>query len=147
MKDERIVQTDNKIWGEIGKLAYLLAAVAFFVKIAFLGMKLNDCVVEYTIMIGVPVYQLIRRWQLKLVVYKPVNKKKYWITEVGTILCTVVIYVFFFLGGSKRDLREDVIFLLAFVASLYLVRRFIYCMDRRQAEKLDKECEDPDDLE
>ena len=66
MKDERVMQSTNKIWGEIGRLAYYLAAASFVVKCLFFGFKLEDCILEYVIMIGAPIYQLFRMHQLKL---------------------------------------------------------------------------------
>ena len=49
MKDERVMQSMNKIWGEIGRLTYYLAAASFVVKCLFFGFKLEDCIpVSYT---------------------------------------------------------------------------------------------------
>lgn len=147
MKDERIVQTSNKIWGELGKLVYYFAVAAFLVKNIFLQMKLNDCVVEYTILIGTPVYQLIRSWQLKLTVYKPMDRKKYWITEISVVAATVAIYIVVFLGGSGRAIQENLVTLLAFIAALHLTRSLLYRMDQKRSEKLNKEYEDTEDEE
>lgn len=147
MKDERVIQTSNKIWSELGKLVYYFAAVAFFTKIIFLQMKLDDCVVEYIILIGCPVYQLIRSWQLKLTVYEPVDKKKYWRREIGVIAAAVAIYIMVFLGGSGRAIKENLVMLLAFVAALHLTRSLIFSIDRKRRDKLRKEYEDSEDEE
>ncbi len=147
MKDERIIQTSNKIWGEFGKMVYLFAAAAFFAKVIFLQLKLDDCVVEYIILVGGPVFQLIRSWQLKLTVYKPVDKKKYWIREIGVITATVAIYMFVFLGGSDRAIKENLVTLLAVVVALHLARSLIYRIDKKRTDQLNKEYEDSEDEE
>lgn len=145
MKDERVIQTGHKIWSEIGKIVYWFVAAAFVTKILLLRMNLNDCVVEYVILIGVPVYQLIRCWQLKLRVYKPVSKKKYWIREIRVTAATLAVYIGVFLGGSDQAVKEKGVALLAFAATLLLTRFLIFRMDKKRSDQLDKELEEQED--
>lgn len=147
MKDERVIQTSNKIWSETGKIIFLFAMVAFFTKILFLRMSLADCVVECTILIGTPVYQLIRCWQLKLRVYRPVSRKRFWIREISAATVAVVIYMVVFLGGSAQAIGEKSVTLLVFAVALVLSRLVILHIDKKRSDQLDKELEDPKDGE
>ena len=131
MKDERVMQSMNKIWGEIGRLAYYLAAASFVVKCLFFGFKLEDCILEYVIMIGAPIYQLFRMHQLKLAYNMMTDKRRYWKRE------SVVM-----LTRSELDVKEALISLVAFIVSFQAVRLLIVTREEKRARRLEKEFEE-----
>lgn len=93
MMDERIYQGQRKIWSEMGKAMYYLAVGALLVKCLVLHMGLEDCVTEYLMIVGVPVYHMIRSWQLKLS-FVPTGgerTKRAWLIRFGVL---VVVGIF-----------------------------------------------------
>ena len=78
IKDERIEQARNKIWAEMMQILYFIAVLSFVVKILFLHQSLQDCTLEYVILILTPIYQMIRARQMGVVlnvVAKPNPKR------------------------------------------------------------------------
>ena len=55
IKDERIEQARNKIWAEMMQILYFIAVLSFVVKILFLHQSLQDCTLEYVILILTPI--------------------------------------------------------------------------------------------
>ena len=142
MKDERVMQSTNKIWGEIGRLAYYLAAASFVVKCLFFGFKLEDCILEYVIMIGAPIYQLFRMHQLKLAYSMMTDKRRYWKREAVVMLVVVVVYIVVMLTRSELDVKEALISLVAFIVSFQAVRLLIVTREEKRAKRLEKEFEE-----
>lgn len=142
MKDERVMQSTNKIWGEIGRLTYYLAAASFVVKCLFFGFKLEDCILEYVIMIGAPIYQLFRMHQLKLAYSMMTDKRRYWKREAVVMLVVVVVYIAVMLTRSELDVKEALISLVAFIVSFQAVRLLIVTREEKRAKRLEKEFEE-----
>ena len=142
MKDERVMQSMNKIWGEIGRLTYYLAAASFVVKCLFFGFKLEDCILEYVIMIGAPIYQLFRMHQLKLAYNMMTDKRRYWKREAVVMLVVVVVYIVVMLTRSELDVKEALISLVAFIVSFQAVRLLIVTREEKRAKRLEKEFEE-----
>ncbi len=69
MKDERIKQVHDQIMGELGTTVFFFALAAFLAKILLLHKGLSDCVVEYVIIIGAPLFQAVRCRQMKIAFY------------------------------------------------------------------------------
>ena len=55
IKDERIEQARNKIWAEMMQILYFIAIFSFVVKILFLHQSLQDCTLEYVVLILTPI--------------------------------------------------------------------------------------------
>ena len=64
IKDERIEQARNQIWAEMMQILYFIAILSFVVKILFLHQSLQDCTLEYVVLILTPIYQMIRARQM-----------------------------------------------------------------------------------
>ena len=78
IKDERIEQARNQIWAEMMQILYFIAVLSFVVKILFLQQSLQDCTLEYVVLILTPIYQMIRARQMGVVlnvVAKPNPKR------------------------------------------------------------------------
>lgn len=142
MKDERITQSMNKIWGEIGRLAYYLAVASFVLKCLFLGLDLENLIVEYIIMIGAPVYQFVRIHQLKLAFGGSPKKAGYWKREAIVMAVVVAVYMLVMFTRPNVNVTEAVISLVAFIVSFQLVRLLIVTLEMKRTERLEKEFED-----
>lgn len=142
MKDERVMQSMNKIWGEIGRLAYYLAVASFVAKTLFLGFELEDSILEFVVMIGAPVYQFIRMHQLKLAFSVAVDKRRYWKREAVVMVVVVAVYIMVMFTHSELDVKEALISLAAFMVSFQAVRLLIVTREEKRAKQLEKEFEE-----
>ena len=112
------------------------------VKCLFFGFKLEDCILEYVIMIGAPIYQLFRMHQLKLAYSMMTDKRRYWKREAVVMLVVVVVYIAVMLTRSELDVKEALISLVAFIVSFQAVRLLIVTREEKRAKRLEKEFEE-----
>ncbi|MBS6955570.1 MAG: hypothetical protein KH230_20335 [Enterocloster asparagiformis] len=142
MKDERIMQSMNKIWGEIGRLTYYLAVASFVVKVLIGGFKMENWIVEYVIMIGAPVYQFVRMRQLKLAFGGSLKKRGYWKRELIVMLVVVAVYLLVMFTRTEVNVKEALISLVAFIVSFQAIRALIVTLEGKRTERLEKEFEE-----
>lgn len=141
LRDERIEQARNKIWAEMMQILYFIAILSFVIKILFLHQSLQDCAIEYVIMILTPIYQMVRARQLGVVlnvVAKP-NPKRLVASLVGGM---VAVGICFAMQTEAKQPAEIFTMLGVFVV-VFLVAQFgMYRMGKRRQEKLEKEYDD-----
>ena len=65
--DERILQVKRQIHAEMLLIIYYFIIIAFAIKTLLLHYSLDQCIVEYCIILFVPLYQMVRTRQLKVV--------------------------------------------------------------------------------
>ena len=105
MKDERIKQVHDQIMGEFGTTVFFFALAAFLVKILLLHKGLSDCVVEYVIIIGAPLFQAVRCRQMKIAFYRPGMEKTYWKKALAVLAVVALVYIAY--GQVSRPLRQS----------------------------------------
>ena len=106
IKDERIEQARNQIWAEMMQILYFIAILSFVVKILFLHQSLQDCTLEYVVLILTPIYQMIRARQMGVVlnvVAKP-NPKRLVASLVGGM---VAVGICFAMQTEANSLRKS----------------------------------------
>ena len=138
IKDERIEQARNKIWAEMMQILYFIAVLSFVVKILFLHQSLQDCTLEYVILILTPIYQMIRARQMGVVlnvVAKP-NPKRLVASLVGGM---VAVGICFAMQTEAKQPAEIFTMLGTFVVVFLVVQFGMYRMGKRRQEKLEKE--------
>ena len=136
IKDERIEQARNKIWAEMMQILYFIAIFSFVVKILFLHQSLQDCTLEYVVLILTPIYQMIRARQMGVVlnvVAKP-NPKRLVASLVGGIC--------FAMQTEAKQPAEIFTMLGTFVVVFLVVQFGMYRMGKRRQEKLEKVYDD-----
>ena len=141
MKDERIKQAHDQIMAEFGTAVFFFALAAFLVKILLLHRGLSDCVVEYVIMIGAPLFQAVRCRQMKIAFYRPGMEKTYWKKALAVLAAVAVVYIAYSwasLGGPAKKLLP----LAAFAAAFAAIRFGPILLEKKRAKKLEKEFED-----
>lgn len=145
MVDERIKQGQQKIWSEMGRIMYFLATGSFLLKCLALHKSLEDCIIEFLIIVGVPVYHLIRSWQLKLS-FLPANDGKGRRSQIRTLAfrlaVVAVIFAVYLLQEPQKDWKEVLIYILSFLAAFQACRMFILFIERKRADKLEEEYDD-----
>ena len=137
--DERVLQARRKIGSEMMMLMYYIIVLAFLVKVMGFGMGLEDCITEFIIMIGVPIYQNIRARQMK-VVLSDFNKKASKSSTISAVFAGVVVMLISMwqLEGSI-DKAEAVSSIVSFAVTFALARYGFTYMEKRRAKKLESE--------
>lgn len=142
MVDERLRQGYNKIRSEMAMIIYYAAVISFIVKTTTLGMTIKDTVFEFAVILFFPIYQLIRTRQLGLEI--PFNKKRNTKSRIVIIavICAVVGAIVFFMNKDSIDIKEAVVFIIAYVAAFCTIRIGLIKIEKKRTEKLEKEYDD-----
>lgn len=125
------------------QILYFIAVLSFVVKILFLHQSLQDCTLEYVILILTPIYQMIRARQMGVVlnvVAKP-NPKRLVASLVGGM---VAVGICFAMQTETKQPAEIFTMLGTFVVVFLVVQFGMYRMGKRRQEKLEKEYDDED---
>ena len=133
--------TVNQIWAEMMQILYFIAVLSFVVKILFLQQSLQDCTLEYVVLILTPIYQMIRARQMGVVlnvVAKP-NPKRLVASLVGGM---VAVGICFAMQTETEQPAEIFTMLGTFVVVFLVVQFGMYRMGKRRQEKLEKEYDD-----
>lgn len=137
--DERVLQARRKIGSEMMMLMYYFIVLAFLVKVMGFGMGLEDCITEFIIMIGVPIYQNIRARQMK-VVLNDFSRKVSKVSTLSSILVAVGIMAFFMWRNEGRiDPEEIISYAVSFTAMFIFARYGFTYIEKRRAKKLESE--------
>ena len=136
--DERVLQARRQIGSEMMQIVFYLIVISFCVKVVYFGMELRECITEYVIMIGVPIYQTIRSRQLGVVLgnYKKASK-------ISTIISVAVgLGVLLFClcrSASGITTTEGIISIVSFAAAFSVARFGFAHIEAARARKLEKE--------
>lgn len=123
------------------QILYFIAILSFVVKILFLHQSLQDCTLEYVVLILTPIYQMIRARQMGVVlnvVAKP-NPKRLVASLVGGM---VAVGICFAMQTEAKQPAEIFTMLGTFVVVFLVVQFGMYRMGKRRQEKLEKEYDD-----
>ncbi len=142
MMDERIYQGQQKIWSEMGRLMYYLAVFSLLIKGLALHMGLGQCVTEYLIVIGVPVYHLIRSWQLKIsfLPAKGKARKRVWLIR----FLEVVLIGGYCIFSNDLDMETGIVFIIVFVTIFSVTRMLTVYLEEKRARRLEREFDEED---
>lgn len=137
-KDERIEHAKQKIGSEMMQLVFYGVVISFLVKVLFLHYGLEQCILEFLILVLVPIYQAIRCRQLGIVLsafVKPTLKN-----SIPSIITGVFVMGFYFLAVSQeKDKIAAITGMIAFCVTFIAARFGFYHLEKRRKEKLEKE--------
>ena len=142
MKDERIKQVHDQIMGEFGTTVFFFALAAFLVKILLLHKGLSDCVVEYVIIIGAPLFQAVRCRQMKIAFYRPGMEKTYWKKALTVLAVVALVYIAYGQVSLGDGWTTKLLPLPAFAAAFASIRFGAILLEKKRARKLEEEFED-----
>lgn len=139
--DERVLQARRKIGSEMMMLMYYFIVIAFLVKVMGFGMGLKDCMTEFIIMVGVPVYQNIRARQMKVVLSDFRKRSK--ASTISAIFVGIVVMMISMwrLEGNIAP-AEAVTSIASFAVTFAFARYGFTYIEKRRAKKLEAEYED-----
>lgn len=139
--DERVLQARRKIASEMMYLMYYFIVLAFCIKVLGFGKGLEDCITEFIIMVGAPIYQNIRARQMKVVLGDFRKRSK--ASTVSSILVGVVVMLFAMrrLEGSIEP-AEAVSSIASFAVTFAIARYGFTYIEKKRAKKLEAEFEE-----
>ena len=142
MVDERLRQGYNKIRSEFSMIIYYAAIISFIVKTTIWGMVIKDTVFEFAVILLFPIYLFIRTRQLGLEI--PFSKKRNTKSRIiiNAVVCAAVGAVVFFMNKGSIDIKEVEVFLVAYVAAFSTIRIGFIKIEKKRAEKMEKEFDD-----
>lgn len=136
--DERVLQAGRQIGSEMMRLVFYFVVISFCVKMLYFGMELRECATEYVIMIGVPIYQMIRSRQLGVVLgnYGKASRAS---TIISVAVGLGVLLLCLSRSSGAITTTEGIVSLVSFVAAFSLVRYVFARIEATRARKLEKE--------
>lgn len=144
--DERVKSTYEKIYAELFRLILFGCCVSVIVKIAFLDRNVLDCIPEYPIMVGSPVYLLIRSRMLgvtQTVVPKDTFKRNLRISLVCALLLCMFVFVAI-MRNRGTDVRWGNLaaFALSFILCFVLAHIGFRKWEEHRQKKMDDKYDD-----
>lgn len=144
--DERVKETYRKIYAELFSLILVGCALSIIIKIAFLNQSATSCIPEYPILVGSPIYLLIRSRMLGVTQADTLNHKPKQARQIS-IVCALLIGLFAFTSmvkshGEPADWKSLLGFGIPFVISFALAQIGFRKSEERRQKKLDSKYRD-----
>lgn len=144
--DERIKDAYQKIYAELFRIALLICCVSIVIKILFLNMSAISCIPEYPIMIGSPIYLMIRS-RMMGVTQAETFKNRNTNTVKILFVCSILALVFFIKlttsqSGEGMSLQTIFVFVIPFIAVFLIIRVGVCKWEEARQRKLDSQYDD-----
>lgn len=139
--DERVLQARRKIASEMMYLMYYFIVLAFCIKVLGFGKGLEDCITEFIIMVGAPIYQNIRARQMKVVLsdFRSTSKTS---TIISILIGAGVMLLSTWKLEGNIDKAEALTSIVSFAVTFALVRYGFTYIEKKRAKKLEAEYEE-----
>lgn len=143
--DERIKEVYRKIYAELFYLVLIGCCISVFVKLAFLGMDAVDCIPEYPILVGSPIYLAVRTRMLGVTqVTTPDRKKR---RKALPLVCGLLTALFVFTAMMRSqtktvDVSACLTFIIPFVVMFAAGQILFRKLEERRQKKLDSRYDD-----
>lgn len=136
--DERIKKEFRKIYSELFQIVLVVCCLSVIIKTTFLGMNAGECIPEFPIMIGSPIYLAIRSRMLGISQISELGSK----TKRTALLAGVFGFVLVFAAQSAK--RGETLNLPAVIGSCIIfivcflgIYKFFYKIEKRRQDRLD----------
>lgn len=143
--DERMKKTYHKIYAELFYLVLIGCCISIIVKLAFLGMNAIDCIPEYPILVGSPVYLAVRTRMLGVTQISTLSgkKRKGFLPLVCGALTAVFVFTAVMRGqGTPVDVLACAGFIIPFIITFILASAGYRKLEERRQKKLDSRYDD-----
>lgn len=142
--DERVKNMYQKIYAELFRIFLLGCCISVLVKVLFLDMNAGSCIPEFPLMIGSPIYMLIRSHMLgvtQIPSYQSTSKSR---RRLGLVLGILGAVAAVFIIKQTRGLGTETLpeFLLEFVIPFVAVFLIVQIGVRKWEEKRQKKLDD-----
>ncbi len=140
--DERVKNTYEKIYAELFRLVLVGCCLSAMIKIALLDMPVTACIPEYPIMIGSPIYLLIRSRMLgvtQAAAAKPRYKRNMMLSLVCALLVSLFVAMMILRGREGTVEWNSLIgFAFSFIGCFLLVHFGVRKWEELRQRKLDE---------
>lgn len=143
--DERIKETYHKIYSELFYLTLIGCCISVIVKLAFLRMRATDCIPEYPILVGSPIYLAIRTRMLGVTQIAFQDRKKR--RKALPLVCGLLTALFVFTAVMRSqteavDVSACITFAISFVVMFAVGQIGFRKLEERRQKKLDSKYDD-----
>ncbi len=143
IRDERVEQARNKIYGELFQILFLFVMTVFLVKALYFKMELSQCITEFVIMIVTPIYQMVRSRQLGVVLASNLPQQLSPKRNILAAITGIGLFFFFWVTSGKQVTAEFAIsYIVSFCVVFFGVRVVFIRLEGRRMKKLEKEFAD-----
>lgn len=144
MKDERTTQILQKIYTEMTLIIILLCAASLCFKVLVYEQNLNNCLLEWIILVGSPVYRLIRSRMLRVpLLTGPYSIRETIKNSASSILILIgILGLIAVLRPEKFTPKFILTFLIPYCLLSIALRIAMTKSEERHAKKLGEEYDD-----
>lgn len=144
--DERVKDAYQRIYAELFRIALLICCVSIVIKILFLNMGAISCIPEYPIMIGSPIYLMIRSRMMGVTQAEMYKNRNTNIVK-PLFICSILALVFFIKlttsqSGESMSLQTIFVFVIPFIAVFLIIRVGLRKWEEARQRKLDSRYDD-----
>ena len=137
IKDERVEQARNKIYGELFQILFLFAMTVFLVKVLYFKMDVSQCITEYVIMIFAPIYQMVRSRQLGVVLATNLQQQMSLKRNILTAVTGIALFFINWLASGRQVTKEFAFWYIAtFLVAFFGIRVVFIRFEERRMKKL-----------
>lgn len=137
--DERIRQEYQKIYSELYLIILGLCTCSLVVKVAFFRQNFSQLWLEYLILVGSPVYRLIRSRMLGVVVPVGNRKKQRFIRFAAALFIFMIVdaLVMYFRFG-EINIKELFSFFFSFTVIFFLVAVISSAVQKKWQKRMEE---------
>lgn len=144
--DERVKDAYQRIYAELFRIALLICCVSIVIKILFLNMSAISCIPEYPIMIGSPIYLMIRS-RMMGVTQAEIYKNRNTNIVKPLFICSILALVFYIKfttsqSGESLSLNKFLEFGIPFIMIFLIIRIGLRKWEEARQRKLDSRYDD-----
>ena len=143
--DERIMKGFLQIRSELLGLVLVVCAGSMVVKTIFLGMPAQSSVTENLILVGTPLYLVVRSHMLGVTQVGAFSRKRSMAALIAVLAATAAIFVFAALQGRGEEgasPAELAVFGVVFLISFCLIRFWYKRHEQARQKRLDERYEE-----
>ena len=144
--DERIKETYRKIYAELFVIVLFACCISMLIKFIFLHRSMPECILEFLILTGSPVYMAVRTRMLGVTQVPFFQNRSRLRRRTG--LAAGLLTALFVFAAVRRARNDDTdmvslaVFGAAFLASFLLAQSIYSKAEEKRQKKLDSRYED-----
>lgn len=141
--DERIKSGYQKIYSELFHIILIACCLSLVFKIVFLGLQSKDCIPEFPIMVGSPIYLVIRSRMLGITQPGAFPDQNSWKKYLALLSGLCGFFLVFILTAIRHGKHADLPAALGsgviFAVSYLIAHGIFQKLEQRRQKKLDSQ--------
>lgn len=144
--DERILAERRKIQSRGYAYIVFILLISIIVQQFFMNAPFAQYSVEFFILIGCGIYNIISNYMKGIDIWNPRGDGKKQIL-LSTLISGVASVILFAILSGQYDFNGLVFYFAFFVISFFAVRLIMIALNRKKQESIDKQINDDDNIE